>query len=100
QFHALEQGQCEGAWHELDVRELGTQRCELRRIVARIGHAHGATFAHQPAHDRETAFAETKHEGAHQRTFNVESPISTSMMVMIQKRTTTWFSFHPESSKW
>ena len=34
----------------------------------------------------------------HQRSFNVESPTSTSIIVMIQKRTTTWFSFQPFNS--
>jgi hypothetical protein len=34
------------------------------------------------------------------RIFSVDRPTSTSMIVMIQKRTTTWFSFHPDSSKW
>ncbi len=31
--------------------------------------------------------------------FSVESPTSTSIIVIIQKRTTTWFSFQPFSSK-
>ena len=35
---------------------------------------------------------------AFQRIFSVDSPISTRMMVMIQKRTTTWVSFQPPSS--
>ena len=34
----------------------------------------------------------------HQRSFRVERPTSTSIIVMIQKRTTTWFSFHPFNS--
>ena len=34
----------------------------------------------------------------HQRSFSVESPNSTSSMVIIQKRTTTWFSFQPFNS--
>src|SRR4029079_17363300 len=36
--------------------------------------------------------------GFHQRSFSVESPNSTSIIVMIQKRTTTWFSFQPFNS--
>ena len=35
---------------------------------------------------------------AHQRSFSVDSPTRTSIMVMIQKRTTTWFSFQPFNS--
>jgi len=33
-----------------------------------------------------------------QRSLSVESPKSTSIIVMIQKRTTTWFSFQPFNS--
>ena len=33
-----------------------------------------------------------------QRSFSDESPTRTSIMVMIQKRTTTWFSFQPFNS--
>ena len=33
------------------------------------------------------------------RNFNVANPINTSIMVMIQNRTTTWVSFHPFCSK-
>ena len=36
--------------------------------------------------------------GFHQRSFNVERPKSTSIIVMIQNRTTTWFSFQPFNS--
>jgi hypothetical protein len=39
-------------------------------------------------------------EGPCQRSFRVDRPTSTSMMVMIQKRTTTCVSFQPPSSKW
>jgi len=35
---------------------------------------------------------------AHHLSFSVDSPNSTSIMVMIQKRTTTWLSFQPSSS--
>ena len=34
----------------------------------------------------------------HQRSFSVDKPTRTSIIVMIQKRTTTWFSFQPLSS--
>ena len=33
-----------------------------------------------------------------QRSFSVDKPKSTSIIVMIQKRTTTWFSFQPFNS--
>jgi hypothetical protein len=35
---------------------------------------------------------------SHHLNFNVDKPTSTSIMVMIQKRTTTWFSFQPFNS--
>jgi len=35
---------------------------------------------------------------AHQRSFSEDRPTRTSIIVMIQKRTTTWFSFQPFSS--
>ena len=34
----------------------------------------------------------------HQRSFSVDRPKRTSIIVMIQKRTTTWFSFQPFNS--
>ena len=34
----------------------------------------------------------------HQRSFSVERPTRTSIIVMIQNRTTTWFSFQPFNS--
>mgnify|MGYP006142415379 CR=1 FL=1 len=41
-----------------------------------------------------------KREGrfAHHLSLSVDRPKSTSIMVMIQKRTTTWLSFQPSSS--
>ena len=35
---------------------------------------------------------------AHQRSFSEDRPTRTSIIVMIQKRTTTWFSFQPFNS--
>ena len=35
---------------------------------------------------------------AHQRSFSVDRPKRTSIIVMIQNRTTTWFSFQPFNS--
>ena len=34
----------------------------------------------------------------HQRSFKVDKPKRTSIIVMIQNRTTTWFSFQPFNS--
>ncbi len=88
---------------------------------ARVGHAQVEALDGQPARHREAAVAESEHEraggrslraarcgasllgaarrGAH-RSFSVESPTSTSIMLMIQNRTTTCVSFQPDSSKW
>ena len=35
---------------------------------------------------------------SHQRSFKVDNPKRTSIIVMIQNRTTTWFSFQPFNS--
>jgi hypothetical protein len=35
---------------------------------------------------------------SHQRSFSVDKPTRTSIIVMIQNRTTTWFSFQPFNS--
>ena len=58
----------------------------------------GAVWLNLPS---KLAFAETSPSFAFRiiyLSFNVDSPTSTSIIVMIQKRTTTWFSFHPFSS--
>ena len=79
-------------------------RRERRRLFAGVGDAHSRTLPGAPLRHRQPGFAEAEDENkfavqAH-RIFIVESPNSTSMMVMIQKRTTTCVSFQPESSKW
>jgi hypothetical protein len=81
------------------------QRFAVGRVVARIGNADDGALTMQPLGHRQSGLAEPDHQNAfalefHQRSFKVDSPISTSMMVMIQKRTTTCVSFQPVCSKW
>src|SRR5262249_3945035 len=87
------------------------------RLLARVGGAHDAAVPLHPTRDREPRVAEAEHEHAlaaqrhrrgsfqqrirrlaHHLSLSVESPKSTSIMVMIQKRTTTCDSFQPSSS--
>src|SRR5688572_12716996 len=88
-----------------------------RRIAPAVREAHPAAFALDPAGERKTGVAQPEHEHApsherrgrrlrqllegrfaHHRSLSVDRPKSTSIMVMIQKRTTTWLSFQPSSS--
>ena len=58
-----------------------------------------------PARHRQARFAEAEHQhdgvasDVHQRSFKLARPTRHSSMVMIQKRTTTCDSFHPDFSK-
>ena len=85
-------------------RDTG-QPFQVRRVAARIGDTDERALAMQPLGHRQPGLAESDYQNAfalefHQRNFKVDSPISTSMMVMIQKRTTTCVSFQPDCSKW
>ncbi len=75
-------------------------------------HLHGAqagALAGAPACGGDTRLAQSKDQDERRvgaggfihihRNFRVERPISTSIMLMIQKRTTTWVSFQPPTSK-
>src|SRR5206468_5173403 len=81
------------------ARELGG----VGRRIARVGDAHIRAVACEMADERKPGLAEPEHDSvaiavAHHLSFSVERPNSTSSIVMIQKRTTTWFSFQPFSS--
>jgi len=66
----------------------------------------------EPAYARQSRFTQPKNEhvaafpfiahllsaSSRYRSLRVDNPNSTSIIVMIQKRTTTWFSFQPLSS--
>ena len=112
QVDTLQQRRAERAGMQL-AREI----ISSRRRFARVGDAHRAALMFYPARDREPGVAEAEHKNpparesdrlgsrqqveeglSHHRSLRVESPNRTSIMVMIQKRTTTWLSFHPSSS--
>ncbi len=97
--------------------QIALQLVTPRRCNARIGDPHERAAALGVARDREPGIAKTEHQHppalqrhgrrlrqqvtsglAHHRSLSVERPKSTSIMVMIQKRTTTWLSFQPSSS--
>ncbi len=85
-----------------DARERAPQIGEARRRRARIGDAHVCTAARQPLRHRQACVTQTEHQHLSaretHRSFKVDRPNSTSIMVMIQNRTTTCDSFQPESS--
>ena len=103
QLDAVEHLGAEIAGDDLGQRRVRTQRVQPGRGGAAVGHAHTRPAQRAPARHRETGLTEPEDENvfarkfAH-RSFSVDSPNSTSMMVMIQKRTTTWVSFQPLSS--
>ncbi len=104
-------------------RQLGLQEDQVGRSLARVGNAHGGTIQAAPARHRQPRFTEAQHQHMRflqlakhfdsrlsrfcvdgyapvQRNLSDDSPISTSSMVMIQKRTVTCVSFQPDNSKW
>ncbi len=104
--------QCRREWPQAHITGKAS-----RRRGTRIGDAHARSVVLGPARNRKPGVAESQHEHAfaremhslgprqelesglaHHRSLSVESPNSTSIMVMIQKRTTTWLSFQPSSS--
>src|SRR5688500_3747256 len=97
--------------------QLALKVCSARWRGPRIGDARVAALMLDPARRREAAVAQAQHENAfsrkggslrngqkrkgrlaHHLSLSVDRPKSTSIMVMIQKRTTTWLSFQPSSS--
>ncbi|CFO00707.1 Uncharacterised protein [Bordetella pertussis] len=86
------------------------QRGQPSRLRARVRHAQGRTLAGVPARGGHARLAQSEDQDKRcggtggfsriHRNFSVERPTSTSIMVMIQNRTTTWVSFQPPTSKW
>jgi hypothetical protein len=87
------------------------------RCGSRVRRTHPAALALDPARNRQAGVAQAEHQHApalqrhgrgpgqqregrlaHHLSLSVDRPNSTSIMVMIQKRTTTWLSFQPSSS--
>jgi len=112
---------------ELRERQRLAHRRELRRRLARVGDAHPApraaahraiakpdspspaTSALRPFRSNSCSWAGSGvlsvaiglvSRPRPQRSFSVDRPNSTSIIVTIQKRTTTWLSLTPPTSKW
>src|SRR6185437_2792294 len=107
-----------GAQRERAATRLGQlrQRCEPWRLLAAIGARDADATREQKAGHRYTGLAQAYDHGAARplqqartdlimawrlihRSFKVERPASTSSRLMIQKRTMTFGSAHPLSSK-
>ncbi len=89
--------------HYADFRVRSLQPVGERRRRPRVGDAHRGAAHGEMTRKREPGEPEAQHDCVasrviHHRSFKLDSPNSTSSIVMIQKRTTTWFSFHPLSS--
>lgn len=93
-----------------DVRMLICKASQSRRSWSGIGNANTSTRAGGPPDDRQSGVTKAKNQNflampVHlyldfYLSFNVDNPNSTSIIVMIQNLTTTWFSFQPFNSKW
>ena len=102
---ALEHGRVEAAERGRRTGHQAPEFREPRRVLARIGHDQPVPARGEVPGRRHAGPAEA-HDHAdgtgggllHQRSFNVASPIRTSMNEMIQKRTITFGSAHPFSS--
>jgi len=108
QINLAQQARSELARHEFELKvgagATAIQFAEVGRCRTRVGHTHTRALAQAPAGAGQAGFAEAENEDAlaldfHYLIFKVDRPNSTSRMVMIQKRTTTWVSFHPVCSK-
>src|ERR1700680_159023 len=97
---AVEQRQIEAAEPQVERIGESAQFGESRRRAARIRGTDWDSALRQVAQARRARFAETDHDTVHQRSFKVARPTSTSTKLMIQKRTITFGSAHPLSSKW
>ncbi len=110
---AVEQGFTESAGVQFGVRHLLAQRRRTRRLGTRVRHAHREPLAAQVARAGQPGAAEPEHQraaagfergevalGVVHRSFSVARPTSTRITVMIQKRTITFGSAQPLSSKW
>ncbi len=113
--HIVQQRQFEelvAAQAEFHVRigQRGAQGLQTARLGTGVRHAQPGALAGEPARGGHARLSQSEDQderrigagGFHRihRNFRVERPISTSIMVMIQNRTTTWVSFQPPTSKW
>ena len=91
-------------------RQCGSELCRERRRRPSVRDTHVGTSCREMPGERVPGEPEPEHDGVASRiihrarpsfiyrSFSVERPKRTSSIVMIQKRTTTWFSFQPLSS--
>ena len=99
----------EGAGAQLGLGGQLRQLGQMRRRRAAVNRHQPRAATRQPAQRRQAAVAQANHADGESvqilhrlllsyRSFRVDRPASTSIMVMIQKRTTTWVSFQPFNS--
>ncbi len=102
QVDALEQLLREATGDQMRGRRGASELGGMGRLGTRVGHAHPRPPAVQPLRHGQAALAQAENQCGFalefHRSFKVDSPNSTSMMVIIQKRTTTWVSFQPSNS--
>ena len=100
---AGERGRGERSRGHRHVRQRRGEIRGERRRGPRVRDAHDRAVRREMAREREPGEPESQHDGVasgvvRHLSFSVERPNRTSSIVMIQKRTTTWFSFQPLSS--
>ena len=102
---AFEQRGVESAERGGGIRDQAAQFSEAGRRGTRVGHDQLMPARSEMTRAGDAGAAKTDDDTAraacsllHQRSFNVASPIRTSMKEMIQKRTMTFGSAHPFSS--
>ena len=103
QVGAGDSGLAEGPGRQPHAGERRMQPISKRGRGPRVGDADRGAAGGQMACERVAGEPEPQDDHVamgvvHQRSLSVESPNSTSSMVMIQNRTTTWFSFQPFNS--
>jgi hypothetical protein len=106
QVGMLEQRGIEAAGAQHHVAAERAERAQPRRFRAAVGHRDPRAAREQEARDRVAGLAKTDDHGAQRhgrgcahRSFSVDRPASTSRKLMIQKRTITFGSAQPLSSK-
>ena len=96
----------EGLGFEVDIQALCLQLQQTWWLRTVVDHRDLGTLQDTPTHHGQARVTQTEHQDVKvlqhvhgQRSFKVDKPTKHNNMVMIQKRTTTWVSFHPDFSK-
>ncbi len=109
-IHAFHQRRVERSERNRNVGMLVADRSKGRRRRSRIGSTHSSAAPREPTNTRKPRVAQPENQDVPalpfivhlpcccQRSLSVDKPKRTSIIVMIQKRTTTWFSFQPFNS--